>query len=117
VDEGLAKMRAVYQHGLDPARWWHDTVGRMQADERKALTMYLDALPRGSHAVIAGVEHRGDADPVATRLLELGFVPGESVQMIAFGPIGSDPVAVRLGSTRFALRRVEAGRVRLRDAA
>ena len=73
----------------------------------------LDALPRGARAVVVSVAFRGTDDPVARRLVELGFVPGEQVQMIAHGPFGGDPLAVRLGGTRFALRRAEAARVRL----
>jgi len=76
--------------------------------------MYLNALPKGRHAVIDRVESRGSVDPIMTRLLELGFVPGEDVEMVAYGPVGADPVAVRLGSSRFALRREEAARVHLR---
>ncbi|AQS87543.1 ferrous iron transport protein A [Neoasaia chiangmaiensis NBRC 101099] len=79
--------------------------------------MYLNALPKGCHAVIDHVEPRGAADPITARLLELGFVPGEPVQMVAHGPMGADPIAVRVGTTRFALRRDEAARVYLRDNA
>jgi ferrous iron transport protein A len=50
-------------------------------------------------------------DLVARRLDELGFVPGEPVKVVAFGPLGADPVLVQIGFTRFALRRAEAARV------
>lgn len=53
-------------------------------------------------------------DPVAQRLQELGFVPGERVRVIARGPLGAEPLAVQIGFTRFALRRAEAERVVLR---
>ncbi|AOX18977.1 FeoA family protein [Kozakia baliensis] len=76
--------------------------------------MYLDALPMGGHAIIDKVEHRTATDAIAARLNELGFAPGEPVQIVAVGPMGRDPIAVRLGSTRFALRRGEAARVSLR---
>ncbi|MCQ9154689.1 FeoA family protein [Acidomonas methanolica] len=76
--------------------------------------MDLNALPKGGHAVIDRVEARGSVDPIMTRLLELGFVPGEAVEMVARGPLGADPVAVRVGTARFALRREEAARVHLR---
>jgi ferrous iron transport protein A len=78
-----------------------------------AGVVLLDALPRGAIAVIESVDFRTADDPVARRLVELGFVPGETVQMIAHGPFGADPLAVRLGGTRFALRRAEAARVRV----
>lgn len=78
--------------------------------------MYLDRLAKGEHAVIETVEQRATLDPIATRLGELGFVPGEIVQVVATGPVGGDPIAVRLGTSRFALRRGEAARVGLRIA-
>ena len=49
------------------------------------------------------------------RLRELGFVAGEEVQVVAGGPFGADPLLVQVGFTRFALRRVEAARVHLRQ--
>jgi len=79
--------------------------------------MYLDALPKGIPAVIDHVEARSPHDPVGTRLGELGFVPGEAVQIVALGPMGGNPIAVRVGSTRFALRRDEAARICLRPVA
>ncbi|NHN83937.1 ferrous iron transport protein A [Acetobacter musti] len=79
--------------------------------------MRLNELSPGSEAIIDHIEDREADDVVAVRLRELGFVPGEPVRIIAFGPFGADPVAVKIGFTRFALRRVEASRVVLRDAA
>lgn len=79
--------------------------------------MRLNDLSRGSRAIIDHVEDREPGDSVALRLRELGFVPGEAVQVVALGPIGADPIAVKIGFTRFALRRAEAARVILRDAA
>ncbi len=79
--------------------------------------MRLNELPLGASAVINGVENREAGDPVAERLRSLGFVPGEPVRVIAIGPVGADPIAVKIGFTRFALRRAEAARVVLQDAA
>ena len=78
--------------------------------------MYLNTLPRGETAIIDRVEPHGVADPIMKRLVELGFVSGEPVQVIATGPMGRNPIAGRIGSTRFALRREEAARVHLRKA-
>lgn len=66
--------------------------------------------------MIEKIEQRAPLDPIATRLGELGFVPGEAVQVVATGPVGGDPIAVRLGTSRFALRRGEAARVGIRAA-
>lgn len=45
---------------------------------------------------------------VSRRLIELGFVPGERIQVIEEIWPGGDPIAVRVGSSVFALRRREA---------
>jgi len=50
---------------------------------------------------------------VLLRLLEIGFLPGEPVQVMARAFPGHDPVAVRVGHTTFALRRHEAALVRV----
>jgi len=71
----------------------------------------LYELSPGCNAVITDVSDLYDDDAVARRLRELGFVPGESVRILARGPIARDPLAVQIGYTRFALRRAEAGRV------
>jgi ferrous iron transport protein A len=63
------------------------------------------------------VEDFVPTDPIAGRLRDLGFVPGESVRVVAQGPIGADPLLVQIGFTRFALRRAEAARVRVQPAA
>lgn len=50
---------------------------------------------------------------VALRLLEIGFLPGETVRVIAHGYPGHDPLAVRVGHTTFALRSHEAALVQV----
>jgi ferrous iron transport protein A len=42
------------------------------------------------------------------RLGELGFLPGEPVQVLRRGPGGREPLAVQIGETLFALRQIEA---------
>lgn len=78
--------------------------------------MTLDELPRRRSAVVEAVDDRGDNDAIARRLRELGFVAGEEVEVMATGPFGAEPLLVQIGFTRFALRRSEAARVRLRAA-
>lgn len=77
--------------------------------------MNLSDLPRGGGGIVVGVEAQGANDAIARRLRDLGFVAGEAVSVLAFGPIGSDPMLVRVGEARFALRRAEAARVRLQE--
>ncbi|WP_028838204.1 MULTISPECIES: FeoA family protein [Thermomonas] len=76
--------------------------------------MRLTELPKRRPAVVDAVEEQMPSDPVARRLRELGFVAGEDVVVVAAGPLGAEPLLVQVGFTRFALRRAEAARVRLR---
>lgn len=53
----------------------------------------------------------GEEGDIGLRLLELGFVEGEKLRIIALGHPGREPIAVRIGNTTFALRRFEADHV------
>lgn len=76
----------------------------------------LNTLPLYHSGIVDHVKALSSHDIIAQRLGELGFVPGELVKVIAYGPLGKDPIAVEVGFTRFALRRSEACRVVLRQA-
>jgi len=54
---------------------------------------------------------------IGRRLLELGFVEGERLRIVAHGYPGREPIAVRIGNTTFALRRFEADHVLVVSAA
>jgi Fe2+ transport system protein FeoA len=69
----------------------------------------LDRLPPGSRGRVAGLE--GD-DSLTQRLLEMGLLEGEEVEVLAVAPLG-DPLEVRLRDYRLSLRRREAARVRV----
>ena len=77
--------------------------------------MKLSDLPRGGAGIVAAVEPTGPNDAIARRLRDLGFVAGEAVSVLAFGPIAAEPMLIRIGAARFALRRAEAARVRLHE--
>ena len=77
--------------------------------------MTLADLPRRTPAIVAAVEDTAANDTISRRLRELGFVAGEEVEVVAAGPLGAEPLLVQVGFTRFALRRAEAARVRLRS--
>ena len=47
------------------------------------------------------------------RLVEIGFLPGQRVSVVARATGGGDPLAVRVGRSTFALRRREAASVRV----
>lgn len=76
----------------------------------------LHELPPDVDAIVDHVEDLRTADPIAGRLRDLGFMPGELVRIVALGPFGGDPLVVRVGYTRFALRRAEAARIHVRGA-
>jgi ferrous iron transport protein A len=78
--------------------------------------MRLSDLPKGAPAFVEGVQDTHEADAIAQRLRDLGFVPGEPVRVVASGPWNADPILIQIGSTRFALRRAEAHRVSVREA-
>jgi ferrous iron transport protein A len=81
------------------------------------LPVSLGSLRKGARGVVTDV--RDDAQSlgdeahstVSRRLLELGFIPGEAIEVVEEIWPGGDPIAVRLGNTTFALRRREAGAV------
>ncbi len=81
------------------------------------LPVSLAALRKGDRGVVTRVQDDdqslGDEaqSTVSRRLLELGFVPGEPIEVIEEIWPGRDPIAVRVGNTTFALRRREAGAV------
>lgn len=79
--------------------------------------MILTELPWRTPAIVDSVEDHGPQDNIARRLRELGFVNGEEVEVVAKGPLGAEPLLVQVGFTRFALRRSEAARIRLRNGA
>ena len=78
------------------------------ASERVSLA----SLRKGQSARVLEVRMpivgHGHDTHLVLRLLEIGFVPGEIVRIIALGPGGNEPIAVRVGGTMFALRRHEA---------
>lgn len=76
--------------------------------------MRLSELVKGRHGTVLAVDDVHPADPIARRLRDLGFVPGEPLRVVARAPLGGDPMLVQIGSTRFALRRAEAARVSIR---
>lgn len=75
--------------------------------------MTLSDLPLRRVATVKSVQDVQANDPIARRLRELGFVPGEEVMPLARGPVGGEPVLIQVGYTRFALRLAEAARVQV----
>ena len=75
----------------------------------------LGAVARGIRGRVVGIEvcpirSADGIDPVELerRLLEMGFVEGAQFEVLHEGPIGRDPIAVKLDDSRVALRRRDA---------
>lgn len=85
------------------------------------MTRYLSDLKIGEISIISGfdtarLEDRDFAGDLEDRLLEIGFEEGLTVELLHKGPIGGDPIAVRIGSMTVALRKMEAEAIILGDS-
>lgn len=67
----------------------------------------LAEIPAGQSATIIAIE--GD-DEIALRLMEMGVIDGESVQVVGCAPMG-DPIEIAVRGYRLSLRRTEAQRI------
>jgi ferrous iron transport protein A len=67
----------------------------------------LDQLHPGQRAHVVAVA--GD-DSLVQRMLEMGLLEGEEIEVVGFAPLG-DPMEIRLQDYRLSLRRAEAARV------
>jgi ferrous iron transport protein A len=71
-------------------------------------TMSLSTLTPGMAGTVIRVGTRTpNASTLERRLVELGFVNGERIEVLAQARPGGDPFVVRVGTTTFALRRRE----------
>ena len=85
---------------MDSCRAWYE------ADVIQSLAQ----LHKGARGVVSAV----DESTIVRRLMELGFIPGERIEVIEEVRPGGDPIAVRIGTSIFALRRREAQPVMVR---
>ena len=93
-----------------------DTAVRSQIIDTTVPTA-LSQLRAGMTATIVAVGSATEGvSQTELRLLELGFIAGERVQVVAETWPGRDPFVVRVGSTQFALRRCEAQNIWVEDA-
>jgi ferrous iron transport protein A len=67
----------------------------------------LDQLQRGQCGKITAI---AGEDAIVQRLLEMGLLEGEEIEVLGFAPLG-DPMEIRLGDYRLSLRRTEAARI------
>ena len=71
-------------------------------------SLSLADLPAGALASVVDLRADASVAAVTSRLAELGFLPGEPIEVVQRGPGGREPLAVRVGETTFALRLLEA---------
>ncbi len=78
-------------------------------------TLRLDQCRKGATVRVTGLMEQplfgAQDERVTLRLKELGFLPGAPLKVIGFGLLGSDPLAVQVNGTKFALRRAEAAKI------
>ncbi len=74
------------------------------------LSMALCDAAVGQPVQVLGLRRPSDAagEGWLQQLADLGFTPGERAVVMRRGWPGADPLAVRVGSSTFALRRAEA---------
>ena len=69
----------------------------------------LDQLRIGQRARILSV---GGTDALAQRLMEMGLLEGDELEVVGLAPMG-DPLEIRLRDYRLSLRRSEAARIQV----
>ena len=64
------------------------------------LNLTLAKLKRGQHAIIADVSSKA----IPLKLLEMGCLPGNSVELIQVAPF-ADPIYLNVNGTHLAIRK------------
>jgi ferrous iron transport protein A len=96
-------MEASYRAGDDMTDTAPEAAPYMRLGQaNRGFCGRIDAIHVGE------VTHGLAASEIESRLLELGFVEGVEIKVLHEGPIGRDPIAVRINDTTIALRRREA---------
>ena len=86
-----------------------DSIPPAKAEESVPLGLARPGFCGHIHAIHVGDGANGlSAMELERRLLELGFVEGAEVEVLHEGPLGGDPIAVRVNDNTIALRRREA---------
>jgi ferrous iron transport protein A len=71
----------------------------------------LSSLRPGEAGRILGFDSDAQAEPFFLRLLEVGFLPGERIEVLNVSPFGSDPLSVQVMEGVYAIRKREAARI------
>jgi len=106
----VSQMRELPANPASP-----EGAAAQQAPAKTTERPRLGAAVRGSRGRVIGIEicparTGDDFDPaeLERRLLEMGFVEGAQFEVLHEGPIGRDPIAIKLDDSRVALRRRDA---------
>lgn len=71
--------------------------------------MNLEEILPGVRARVSKIAASGDqCEDIRGQLEDIGFLPGEQVEVLRKGLLGQGPILIRVGSSTFALRESEA---------
>lgn len=70
--------------------------------------MTLDEARIGQKLIVREVRTHPRQPDWQRWLSDIGFIPGEPVELLQTGLLGKDPLLFRIGHSKFALRRAEA---------
>lgn len=71
--------------------------------------MNLEEILPGVRARVRKIAITGDRrEDIRGQLEDIGFLPGEQVEVLRKGLLGQGPILIRVGSSTFALRESEA---------
>lgn len=76
----------------------------------KHVVLSLSMLKPGQSGII---DHVSDDTAVTIRLVELGLIPGEPIEVIKEAPLG-DPVEIKIMDYYLCLRKQEAASIKIR---
>ncbi|MBU3620821.1 FeoA domain-containing protein [Polynucleobacter sp. CS-Odin-A6] len=76
--------------------------------------MNLQEIPLGIRARVSQIAPLDNQQhDIRCQLEDIGFLPGEQVEVLRKGLLGQGPILVRVGSSTFALRESEARMVQV----
>jgi Fe2+ transport system protein FeoA len=87
---------------------YEDAVVNGLKSEELKMGKPLSQMEPGENGVVCDVDA---GHPSSRRLVELGFVKGERVEVRHVAPVSRDPMVIVVGELRLALRRDEASAV------
>ena len=80
------------------------------------MPLSLDQLSLHQPALVTRLSDAPEHAPTVRRLYEMGFDEGVDVELLHRGPLGGDPLAIRVGNITLAMRSKQAALVRVSPA-